>query len=87
MSDEQFLLEIEEYSKKLDKNIEDSEEVANSHGDEQELEIDSLHQVINDLKEELEVAKTKVKDLNKIIVNKEKINKSLNDSKNKKKYL
>ena len=28
----------------------DSEEVATLHSDEQELEIDSLHQVVNDLK-------------------------------------
>ena len=45
MSDEQFPLEIEEYSKKLHENMEDSEEVAVSHGDVQELEIDSLHQL------------------------------------------
>ena len=83
MSDEQFLIEIEEYSKKLNKNMEDSEEVATINGDDQELEIDSLHQVVNELKEELEAAKTKVNDLNEIIVNKEKIIKSLEDSKNK----
>ena len=53
------------------------------HGNEQELEIDSLHQVVNDLKEELEVARTKVKDLNEIILNKEKIIKYLENCKNK----
>ena len=72
MSDEQFLLEIDEYSKKLYDYMEDSEEVATLHGDEQELEFDSLHQVANNLKEELEAAKTIVRDLNEIIVNKEK---------------
>ena len=61
---EQFLLEVEEYTKKLREEAEKSEEgTIDSYGEGQELEIDNLHQVCDDLKQELEAEQAKVKDL------------------------
>ena len=58
-SHEQFLLEIEEYSKKLREDAEkcEEEDTTVSCGEEQELEIDNLHQVIEDLKKEPQLLK------------------------------
>ena len=81
MTDQQFLLEIEEYARKLkeDENHDEEYKIQDSKEDEQELEIDHLHQVIDDLKEELETAKIKVQSLKEVIDNKNKVIESLKD--------
>ena len=83
-SHEQFLLEIEEYAKKLNKDSDSDEQrdTTDSSQEEQELEIDNLHQVIDDLKLQLEAEKNKVNDLNEIILNKDQLIKSLEDDTN-----
>ena len=72
MTDEQFLLEIEEYAKKLKEDEVDNEDEDTTKFDEDdhELEIDHLHQIIEDLKEELNTENTKVDNLKEIIENK-----------------
>ena len=58
-SHEQFLLEIEEYAEQLNKDSDNDKErdTTDSYQEEQELEIDNLHQVIDDLKLQLEAEK------------------------------
>ena len=53
---DQFLLEIEEYSKKMkdDENHEEDKDTTESYDSEQEAEIDNLHQEIEDLKEHVQ---------------------------------
>ena len=77
-SHEEFLLEIEEYAQKLKDDADNAEkkDTTSSYEEEQELEIDNLHQIINDLRQELGSEKTKVKDLNEIISNKNQVIKS-----------
>ena len=55
MTDEQFLLEIEEYAKKLIEDGADNEGegTTNFDEDEHELEIHHLHQIIDHLKKNL----------------------------------
>ena len=59
MTDEQFLLEIEEYAMKLKQDKVENEDTDTSKFDEddREFEIDSLHQIIKDLEEELNTEK------------------------------
>ena len=78
------MLEIEEYTKKLKEDADNTEYLSrtNSNTEEQELEIDNLHQIINDMKEKLLKEKNKVQDLNKIIVQKNKVIKTLEDKNN-----
>ena len=87
-SHEEFLLEIEEYAQKLRDDADNAEEkdITSSYEEDQELEIDNLHQIINDLRQELESEKTKVKDLNEIISNKNQVIKSLEENAIKDKY-
>ena len=63
MTDEQFLLEIEEYAKKLDEKEVENEDTTNFDEDGHELEIDHLHQIIEDLKVELNTEKKKVENI------------------------
>ena len=51
-----------------------------SSQEEQKMEIDNLHQVIDDLKLQLEADKNKLNDLNEIILNKDQVIKSLEDN-------
>ena len=53
MTDEDFLLEIEEYAKKLKANENSPENVGSATYEDNELEIDNLHQFIEILKEQL----------------------------------
>lgn len=61
MTDEQFLLEIEEYTKKLkeDDSHEEDKEVQDFIEDDMDSEIDNVHQIIVDLKEEIETENIK----------------------------
>ena len=89
MSDDQFLLEIEEYAKRLketENNPEDKDST-NCYADDTELEIDHLHQVIEDLKEELKTEKYEVENLKDIINTKNKVIESLKDNLNKDKNM
>ena len=53
MTDEDFLLEIEEYAKKLKANENSPKNVGSATYEDNELEIDNLHQFIEILKEQL----------------------------------
>ena len=68
-SHEQFLLEIEEYAEKLNKHSDSDEQrdKTDSSQEEQKMEIDNHHQVIDDLKLQPEADKNKLNDLNEII--------------------
>ena len=81
-SHEQFLSEIEEYAKKLNEDADKYEDLntTDSYQEKHELEIDNLHQVIDDLKLQLETEKNKVKDLNESISKKNHLIKSLEDN-------
>ena len=71
MTDKQFLLEIEQYTKKLkeyERHAKDKE-VQKSIEDDSKLEIDHLHKIIDDWKEELTTEKTKVLSRNDIFFN------------------
>ena len=71
MTDEQFLLEIEQYNKKL-KEYEchaKDKEVQNSIEDDSKLESYHIHKIIDDWKEELTTEKTKVLSRNDIFLN------------------
>ena len=50
------------------------------------MEIDNLHQVIDDLKLQLEAYKNKLNDLNEIILNKDQVIKSLEDNTDTKRH-
>ena len=78
MTDEDFLLEIKEYAKKLNANKKSAEDEDSTISEDNELEIDYLHQVIASLKEQLNAEKEKVKSLNEIISNNNKVIESLN---------
>ena len=71
MSDEKFLLEIEEFSKKLKED--DYAESQDFREEDLELEIDHLRQKLMILKKELDTDKKKVHRLNDIIINKKTI--------------
>ena len=73
MTDEDLLLQIEEYAKKLQANENSSKNENSATYEDNELEIDNLHQVIESLKEQLYAEKEKVKILNEAISNKDKI--------------
>ena len=81
MTDKQFFLEIEDYTKKLkedDSHAEDKE-VQDFIEDDLDLEIGHIR-LVEDLKEELDTGKTKVQSLNDIIINKTNINKYLEEN-------
>ena len=59
MTDEDFLLEIKEYAKKLNANKKSAEDEDSTISEDNELEIDYLHQVIASLKEQLNAEKEK----------------------------
>ena len=75
---DQFLLEIEEYAKKLkdDENHEEDKDTTESYDSEQEAEFDNLHQEIDKFKEQ-------VQHLNEIINSKDKVIESLKYSSEK----
>ena len=50
------------------------------------MEIDNLHQVIDDLKLQLEADKNKLNDLNEIILNEDQVIKSLEDNTDTKRH-
>ena len=81
MTDEYFLIQIEEYAKKLQANENSSENENSVTYEDIELEIDNLHQVIDSLKEQLYAEKEKVKILNEAISNKDKIIEYLKENK------
>ena len=88
MSDDKFLLEIEEYAKRLketENNPEDKDST-NCYEDDTELEIDHLHQVIEDLKD-LKTEKSEVENLKEIINTKTKVIESLKENLNKDKNM
>ena len=66
---DQFMLEIEEYAKhlKYDENHNEHKETTESFEDEQELEIDNIHQVIAGLKEEVQKLNDNINSKNKVI--------------------
>ena len=70
MIDENFLLEVEDYAKKLKANENSAKNQVSITSEDNELEIDSLHQVIERLKEQLHAEREKVKILNETISNK-----------------
>ena len=81
MTDKQFFLEIEDYTKVLkedDSHAEDKE-VQDFIEDDLDLEIGHIR-LVEDLKEELDTRKTKVQSLNDIIINKTNINKYLEEN-------
>ena len=61
MTDKEFLLEIEEYTKKLkeDDSHEEDKEVQDFIEDDMDSEIDNVHQIIVDLREEIETENIK----------------------------
>ena len=81
MIDEDFLLQIKEYAKKLKANENYSETEGSATYEDNESEIDNQHQVIESLKEQLYAKKEKVKLLNEAISNKDKIIGSLKENK------
>ena len=85
MTDENFLLQIEEYAKKLKANENSSENEGSATYEDNELEIDNLHQVIESFKEQLYAEKEKVKILNEPISYEDKIIESLKKNNGKEK--